>query len=221
METVSSITLRKRKKPLDHECTCSNEMKEIRTELSRMSSILEKYAESNQQLMDKMQDSITEVKTQIAELKLTNEQTIGLIRENITEVKTQVNDIKSSSLNLSMEHNNIKTQVTLLESKLSVNENKINSIESNLDLKNLTSTTVLEPQLHLNEQLIREVQERNERERNIIIAGLPEQTSASANERTIKDETDIMNITYAICKDIPKPTKVYESANTFRKKIEE
>lgn len=212
MEKDCSTIFRKRKQPLDPECECFKGIQEIHSELSRMSSTLEKYTTSNEQIMKKMQNDITEVKNQIMEIKLSNEKTISSISDSITDLKTQITDINTTSLNLAMDQNHIKKKVTQLESQMSINESKIKSIESCIntnsisDLSTLSSTA--QNTLYLNEKIIQEVQQRNEREKNIIIIGLPEQTMRTAEERISKDKLDILNITRLIYPDIPIPTKI-------------
>lgn len=61
---TDNITLRKRLKP-DSDCSCSEDIREMRSEMSRISVLLEKYVGSNEQILQNMQDSITEIKTQI------------------------------------------------------------------------------------------------------------------------------------------------------------
>lgn len=184
----------------------------MRNELTRVASLLEKYVGSNEQIIIKMQDNISEVKTQIAEIKSTNEQTENFIQDNITEVKSQINDIKSSTSNIMLEQNSIKSRFSDLENKISTGETKLKSLESNFEKMKpscvATPTTVFENQLHLNEKLVREVKERNEREKNIILVGLPEPNFPSAEERMAKDESDIFETTRSVSKDIPKPVKV-------------
>lgn len=208
MAEDSSIKLRKRKHP-DKNCECSHEVKEIRSELARMTSVLEKYVESNQLMMSQMHQSITEVKTQITEIKSSNEQTVTLIHKNMSEVKAQISEIKSSSSSIIIEQNNIKTHVTHLENKISLGESKIKTLESKFSQKlpqsasfNAISSSCL------NEQMIRELKERQEREKNVIIVGLAEQTSPNAEERISNDEAATINITSCVDKDIPKPTKI-------------
>ncbi|KOB66807.1 putative tick transposon, partial [Operophtera brumata] len=203
METDSLITFRKRKHPLpEKDCDCSHDITEIKSELSRMTSILEKYVESNQQMMNKLQMSINEVKTDITEMKSTNEQTASMFHANINEIKTQIDDIKSTSLIITSEQNKIKTQVTLMENKIASGENRLKSLEVK------PSTPQFVNQACLSEQMLREFKERNNREKNIIIVGLPEQTSSTTEERISNDEAAVMSITCAVDKDIPKPIKV-------------
>lgn len=208
VETDSSITFRKRKLPFDHDCTCTNEIQEIRSQLYHMNQLLEKYAGSNEKLLNKMQESISEVKTQIEEIKTSNEKTNNLFRESITDIKIQMNELKSTSSNILLEHNNIKSKVTLLENKISTNENKIKSLESIPPKYELTTSTNINAVLSSNECLIREIRDRQEREKNIIIMGIPEQNCQSTEERIYKDEIEVMAVTQSIYKDIQKPLKI-------------
>lgn len=201
-------TIRKRKR----ECDCSQDVREIRAEITGMTSLLEKFIESNALTMSQMQTNISDVKTQITEIKVSNEQTLRLIRENLADVKSQINDIKSTACGMEMEQSNIKTHVSQLENKISVGENKIKSLESELNNLKLASPTGSSSQAKnqplMNEKLIREVQDRKERENNILVVGVPEQTSSIAEERISKDEAEVMNITNSVSNQIPKPTKI-------------
>ncbi|CAG4950241.1 unnamed protein product [Parnassius apollo] len=74
----------------------------------------------------------------------------------------------------------------------------------------LSSPATQTNQLFVNEQIIRrEVQERKKRENNIIIVGISEQNFTSTEERILKDEVEVLNITSIIEKDIPKPNKIF------------
>ena len=64
------ITLRKRKQSFDRDRQCSEDMKTIRNELSRITSLLQNYVDSNAQLTSKMKEIIAEVKKNITDLKM-------------------------------------------------------------------------------------------------------------------------------------------------------
>ncbi|KOB77810.1 putative tick transposon [Operophtera brumata] len=206
MAADSLISTRKRKR----ECECSQDVKEIRSELTGMTSLLEQFIESNALIMSQMQANISDVKTQITEIKVSNEQTLCLLRDSSADVKSQINYIKSSTSGMEIEQNNIKTHVSQLENKISVGENKIKSLESELSNLKLASTagSSSHAQSLMNEQLIREVQDRKEREKNILVVGVPEQTSSVAEERLSKDEAEIMCITGSVSNEITKPIKI-------------
>lgn len=194
---------------------CAGEIKDVRSQLTRLSSLLEKYVGSNEQILTHIQNSITEVKTQMNEIKLSNEQTTNILRDNITEMKTQISDIKSSSNNIAAEQNNIKTHVAQKENKLALGDNKIHEIER--ELKNLIHPSSIQPsgsascpegQQYSSEVIIREVKDRNAREKNVKLVGIPESTSSNAEERMWQDETAVHTITNAVNPDILKPIKI-------------
>lgn len=208
----SHITMRnpKRKQPLlDDECACANEIKHINSELGRISDLLEKYIVSNELIMNKMQESLKDVNTQIYELKLCNEQTMQLICENTT----QINEIKSSTSNIVKGQQELHSTVTQLEKQVREDSKKILSLE--LDLSALQQSSLqpesskIDNKLHSNEQIIKEVTDRKAREKNIIIAGVSEQTASDRQTRLANDEQEVWGIITKLCQDPPKPIKVF------------
>lgn len=205
----SQITFRSKRKERPTDCDCTIEIKQIHSELSRIGSLLEKYVESNEQIIKNMQESITEVKSQISELKVCNEQTNQLIRQNTT----QINEIKSSTSNVAKEQHELRQNVLKLEKQICHDEHKIVTLES--DISALKHSSPLQPvtsktnnQLYSNEQLIKEVTDRNYREKNIIIVGLSE-TTTSTGEGSSSDEKNVCEIISRVCQDLPKPTKIF------------
>ncbi|KOB72696.1 putative tick transposon [Operophtera brumata] len=157
----SLVTFRKRKHPMpDQACKCSYEIKEIRGKITRMTSMLEKYVESNQ------------------------------------------------NYSMQIKQNIIKTHVTQLESKITFGLPKIDAHST----PSASSTS----QSYINEEMIRELKERNERDKNIIIVALPEHSTSNIAERISKDEFAVMNVTSAVEIDIPKPTRVFRIGNKSR-----
>lgn len=178
------ITSRKRKQP-DHDCDCKNEIKALRSDLSRMNALLEKFV-------------------------ISQEQTMNAMRDNISEINGEIKDIKASTSAITMDQNNIKGCITELSDKISIHEHKLTSLESDLKTLQASSTTPSET-LHLqsSEQAIYELRERLNREKNIILTGLPEHRTSDSLESRKKDEMEIMAILTAIFRDCPKPTKIF------------
>lgn len=58
----SQITLRKRKKSAEIDCTCTENVKEIWSEMFHIGSVLEKHVGTNEKMIQKMQDSIDKKK---------------------------------------------------------------------------------------------------------------------------------------------------------------
>ncbi|CAG5055682.1 unnamed protein product [Parnassius apollo] len=143
----SSITFRKRKLPFGVECACSEELGGMRSELSRISSLLEKYIVSNELILKTMQENITDIKNQIADIKLTNERSHSAMQVKMESLELDLNKLKISSK--------------------SANE------------------------LILGEQIIQEIQQRKNREKNIVLVGLPEQIASTPEDRLSKDEAEV------------------------------
>lgn len=207
--TDTQVTLRKRKQPDDRECKCSDEIKLMRNELSHITSLLENYVGSNSLILNQMSQSIVEVKSEIKDLQTSQEQTRNQISSNVAELSNQIQDIKLASSKISSEHDNFKTQLAQLVTKISNDEDKIKLLETDFKELKLGPLPTQSNQLSANEQIIREVQERKRRENNIIIVGIPEQNSISTQDRILKDESEVLNITTMIDKNLPKPNKIF------------
>ncbi|KAL0810050.1 hypothetical protein ABMA28_010870 [Loxostege sticticalis] len=208
----SQITFRKRKEPERDECQCSAEVRDMRSEIVRIGSLLEKYVDSNENILLKMHENIADIKEQISDMKTSNEQTINTIRNTMGGIMTQINDIKSTTTSVLAEQTEIKEHVKNLEMSISLGETKMKSLEAeitNIKQSSQTTTFTQEKQLHQEEQIIQEVQNRNNREKNIVLVGLPESSLSNREERMSKDENDVLRIITSLSTEIPKPIKVF------------
>jgi hypothetical protein len=142
----------------------------MRSEMSRISSLLEKYIESNEQIMKNMQENITDIKHQITEIKLSGERSFNAMKIKMESLEFDLNKLKVSS----------KTVPFTLEHKLTIGE-----------------------------QIIQEMQNRSNREKNIVLVGLSEQIATTAESRVSKDEADVLKIISLVSIDILKPIKVF------------
>ncbi|CAG4961651.1 unnamed protein product [Parnassius apollo] len=119
----------------------------MRSELSR-SSLLEKYIVSNELILKTMQENITDIKNQIADIKLTNERSHSAMQVKMESLESDLNKLKISSK---------------------------------------SAPITLENELILGEQIIQEIQQRKNREKNIVLVGLPEQIASTPEDRLSKD----------------------------------
>lgn len=203
----SQITIRKRKHPDDGHGCCHNDgdIQDLRTEIARISKLVESLTCVNRETLV----NVSEMRTQLVDMKLSNEQNFSSITHNVHEVKKQMNEIQDSMLNLAKEQKQIKAQMSVLEKKISLGEEKIKVIESDLaNVKNF-EPIASESQILAEEKVIHEVQERNNRQKNIIVAGINEQTSTNAKDRQSLDMDMVTNIISKLVKDAPPPIKVY------------
>lgn len=205
------ITFRKRKQPHDLGCSCSGDVQDLRSEMARISKLLENFVTINQKTLD----NVSEMNIHLTDMRSSNEQNFSLLTNNVSEVKKQINEIQESMSSLTLEQNQMKSQITLLEKKISEGEEKMRTMESNLADFKITdpissANSASENNQMLNsEQIINEVQERNNRQKNIILGGIQEQSSSNASERQSLDMAKVMNILLNIVSDTPAPIKIF------------
>lgn len=201
----SQITLRsKRKQPADQECECSEDIKLIRNELTRITSLLETYVATNSQMMVQMNECIGTIKTEIHAMKVSHDEIKKSFDINITKISSEIQNIKSSTSIISLEHNNVKSQLNQLETKLNIDNKKIELLESNIKELKISSTLSAQNNdiLYTNEKLIHELQERKNRESNIIIMGIAENDN-------FQDETEVLKTLEQIVTNVPKPKNIF------------
>lgn len=205
--TDPQITLRKRKKPED--CECSNNMKQMQSELSRMNSLLERYFSSNEQNIQKIQDDLANLKTEVLDIKASNEQISNVIRENVNEMKLQVNAIEATTSDVLAEQKILKNQVSRLENSFAQGDKKLQAVESEINRITKTTPNGMTDSQVLSEQSIQELHNRYNREKNVLLVGIPEPKSLNMEERSAIDEAEVLRIISSISTDTPKPTKVF------------
>lgn len=140
---------------------------------------------------------------------------ITTISENISSIKEQLNEIKSTTENLMAENNNFKTQIMTLTDTVRTNEERITSLTNEVqqlksDLPTTSSTvkSALQSLPTSYDELIVELQERAERSRNIVVAGVAEIHSDSMEDRRKVDRHEIESIIKTIYPDCPQAERV-------------
>lgn len=182
--TDTRVTFRSKRKLPKHDCECNNDITELRKDLSNITLLLEK-------------------------LTAVQENGIKTIQDTVSEIKNEINAIKSSTASVVAEQSNIKSQLKHIDSRISTQDAKIECLQMNLSDKNTITPTQFSEDLKKNEIMFREMQERNNRAKNIIIVGLNEQNSSVVSERQLMDEKEINNILLSAFKDCPKPIKIF------------
>lgn len=176
-----------RNKRKQPECDCKYEVHEMRKELSGMTALLNKFIASQDQ--------------------------------NMSDLKSQIKDIKLTTSQIALEQNNIKSQVSNIDHIVSTNEDKIKFLECELlKLKNsLPESNSSQSNLYTNENLIKELQDRTEREKNVIVIGLSEPSITDSKERHSIDEAKLYKILRTVC-ELPKPLKMFRLGKYDAKK---
>lgn len=204
------ITFRKRKQPDDH-CDCKKEISNLRTEISNISSLLQNFISCHEQNTDTLREGFTDIKNEIKEINSTHEKTVA----SIQDLKVHINDVKSTISNLASKQGHLESQITELDKKLVLGEGEVFAIKAELDKIKSTLPSTSSPtnmsRMISNEEILREIQERNNRQRNIIVVGVPEQKTKDNKERLTRDEAEVMRIlTNATTEySIPQPTNIF------------
>ncbi|KAI5630897.1 hypothetical protein NE865_16392 [Phthorimaea operculella] len=194
-DPVDPITFRnlKRKQPHDHQCDVSS----VREDLAGLSKILTDFIASNNTAMEQMRTGISDLKIQMNEIKITQASALTAIQSKISEIET-------TSSKLTIEQNHMNTKLISLDEK-------VQAIEANVSELKKTTPEKSQPEnkIYSNEEVIQEFQERNNRSKNIIIAGINEQSSKDSKERATKDLIEVKNIICHVIDDIQEPNAVF------------
>lgn len=127
-------------------------------------------------------------------LKFSNEQKqyFSSVHDDMTLIKTKIDNIQTTTDFLVSEHTKILTEISDLKSKSNATEDKIKQLESNIqDLSN--GPAQYNPQSST-EELIHEITDRAERQKNVIVIGVSEHEEGTSQERQTRDRTEISNI---------------------------
>lgn len=188
---------RKRKQP-ENDCDCQVEIQELRHEISHITKLLET-------LIDKQ------------------DVTLENMKQNLTEIKDQICDIKQATTSLTAEQNDIRSELSKLNTQQNVSETKMQHIESNFEqitnkltvaegkLQSLDALLQKNPTTKLdstNEEFFWEIQERNNRMKNLIIFGVPEYSQADIKLRHQHDQQEVAKILDSLIDNCPKPFKI-------------
>lgn len=134
---------------------------------------------------------------------------INLIRQDISSVKEQLIDIKATTNQLVKENNTIKSQIENLTSTVNCTQEKIKCLEN--DLNTLQTKQTNQPYHKYPgtspDELLAEVQDRMERNRNIILAGVLEPHMNDMDKKREYDRSEAMKILRAINPHCPEPEK--------------
>lgn len=131
------------------------------------------------------------------------------ISENITAIKDQLNDLNSTTQHLMSENHAIKQQIANLTSNVSETEDKIKELQEDVQLvKSSLHTSVKTSPSAIYNELLAEMEDRKERDKNIIVTGIPEQYTENKQQRQDTDKREIRNKISTIYPECPPPEKI-------------
>lgn len=130
---------------------------------------------------------------------------INAIHKDILDIKEEVKTIKLTTENLTAEYKKLNEVVENITVEQQATQEKIAVIEKDLDL---IKSYQNEKQPSTNQHnLIQELQDRFQREKNIIMVGLEESKDENPLVRNNYDSEKVDKILYAAYQDCPKPLK--------------
>ncbi|CAG4931772.1 unnamed protein product [Parnassius apollo] len=137
---------------------------------------------------------------------------INSIKTDIKSINEQLIDMKTKTDLLLIEHNTFKSEIRKLTNTVTYNEEKIKCIEN--DVHSLQSTVHAplpsgspKPTANSYADIMTEVQERLERAKNIIIAGIFEPHSENMEEKRENDRCEVMKVLSGIYPLTPNQKK--------------
>ncbi|XP_028163109.1 uncharacterized protein LOC114354755 [Ostrinia furnacalis] len=131
---------------------------------------------------------------------------LNTIAQDVSLIKFQVEQMKLTSIRLEEEQCKFKKELSTITNFNTETENRIKAIESKVDT--LKTGTMSWTPLTDCDDLISEVQERYQREKNLIIVGIDEIISKSLEERRNHDMSQVKNVVESFGLNCAQPNKV-------------
>lgn len=153
--------------------------------------------------LDAFENRVLAILNTIAE---TQNEKLNTISQDVSLIKDQVMQIKSITDRLVEEQNKVRQELVSINNFNSETDNRIKSLEINIDT--LKSDTNSNNQQTDYNNLISEIHERSQREKNLIITGINEIFSKNTDERRNYDKSQINDVIRSIIPDCPAPIKV-------------
>ncbi|CAH2086216.1 unnamed protein product [Euphydryas editha] len=170
---------RKRKDRTD-EYDYKSDLLSFRTDIMKF---LQEFGKSQNESLTQIRDQISEITNEVKTFKITVEHQFAQITKEIETIKT----------------NNSLTQ-----DKFTKIENEISKIREQVTTSS-NPKPLSEPLMH--ENLILELKDRVEREKNLIIVGIAEKNDKNLNARRTYDDSEVIKLLTIVSKDVPKPIK--------------
>lgn len=159
----------------------------------------------------------------LSDFSTTQKENNGKLCQDLASIKEQVTIIKTTTENLVLEQNKIKVELANVVESSKVTDKKIESLEYDVQqIKSASQTSsqaAASPSIQKYEDIVSELQDRNFRDKNVILTSIPEPELSDLNERRDFDRSEVLKILRAIYKDCPEPVKIsrlgkYESGKS-------
>lgn len=130
------------------------------------------------------------------------------VREDMAHIKNKIDNIQDTTERLATEQSKMLTEITQLQHKCTVTDEKIKILEQKMSTLNQSVNTNASQSSP--EELIGEIADRSERQKNIVITGLTEAEGNNFEERQARERNEVENILKSVLKNdvTPRPWKI-------------
>lgn len=138
-------------------------------------------------------------------------ESVNSIRNDISFIKEQLTDYRATTDRLISENNNIKLQIENLATNITDTQERVKTLETDLyALQSNQPASSLAKQCfsEYSDDIIREVQERLQRNKNIIISGITEPHMTDMTKKREADRSAVNNFLHTIHPTCPEPVKI-------------
>lgn len=139
----------------------------------------------------------------------TQTENLNQIKEQISDIKSEIKTIKLTTENFSQQLGHTNTEIANIKAKTIATEDKIKNIETEISqIKNEhTKCSALKSPVECHENLILELKDRCDREKNIVIVGISETNDKNWKSRQHHDNQEVMKLITMLFEDCPNPIK--------------
>lgn len=140
----------------------------------------------------------------------TQTENLNQIKEQISDMRNEIKTLKSTTENFSQQLKHTNTEIENIKLKTTVTEDKIKNIDIEISqIKNHQQTKcwAVKSPVECHEDLILEIKDRYDREKNIVIVGILEINDKNWKSRQQHDNQEIMKTITMLFQDCPKPIK--------------
>lgn len=154
----------------------------------------------------------TEMMSFLENFGKTQNKNLKYIKEEISEIKNEIKTIKSTTTTFTQRFNEINIDIQDIKNDNTTTQNKIKHLQNEINeikhQQTATSSTSKSPVSYQhNHNLILELKDRCEREKNIIIVGIPEINERNTHSRQNYDNAEAMKIITSLYENCLKPIK--------------
>ncbi|CAK1545471.1 unnamed protein product [Leptosia nina] len=163
-----------------------------------------KYPNDDTSVKDELFDIKKQLSAMMEMLSVQNvnqKEFMDKVSGDINDIKNEITLIKGISQTLTEKCHLLSSEMTSLKTKTSENEAKIESLEVNIGKLSTPTNLPLE-------SILGELNERQERSRNVIICGISDAQYENKEEKIAADTKEILRITKKIIPQCPEPNYI-------------